>query len=132
MPRGDGTGPMGFGPKTGRAYGYRAGDGMPGFMNPISGFGMGARFGRGRGAGFRGGGWRNMFYATGLSGRQRAAMGWPEFGGGFYGTPTTPEMNRERQTQALRDQAGFLEEQLNAVRKRMEELSAQDETEKEK
>jgi len=41
MPRGDGTGPMGFGPMTGRAAGYCAGYGVPGFMNPIPGAGIG-------------------------------------------------------------------------------------------
>lgn len=39
MPRGDGTGPMGMGPMTGRAAGYCAGYPTPGFMNPY-----GARF----------------------------------------------------------------------------------------
>jgi len=43
MPRGDGTGPAGQGPRTGRGMGYCAGFGVPGFMNP--GFGRG--FGRG-------------------------------------------------------------------------------------
>jgi len=37
MPRGDGTGPMGFGPMTGRAAGYCAGYPVPGFMNPMGG-----------------------------------------------------------------------------------------------
>ena len=37
MPRGDGTGPMGFGPMTGRAAGYCAGYSVPGYMNPIPG-----------------------------------------------------------------------------------------------
>ena len=41
MPRGDGTGPMGLGPMTGRAAGYCAGYPVPGFMNPYGG-----RFGR--------------------------------------------------------------------------------------
>jgi uncharacterized protein DUF5320 len=31
MPGGDGTGPMGMGPMTGRAAGYCAGNGAPGF-----------------------------------------------------------------------------------------------------
>ena len=35
MPAGDGTGPVGFGPMTGRAAGYCAGYPVPGFMNPI-------------------------------------------------------------------------------------------------
>ena len=43
MPFGDGTGPMGLGPMTGRAAGYCAGYGMPGFMNPIPGRGFWGR-----------------------------------------------------------------------------------------
>jgi len=34
MPLGDGTGPAGMGPMTGRAAGYCAGFPMPGYMNP--------------------------------------------------------------------------------------------------
>jgi hypothetical protein len=34
MPRGDGTGPAGMGPMTGRAAGYCAGYDVPGYMNP--------------------------------------------------------------------------------------------------
>lgn len=37
MPRGDGTGPAGMGPMTGRAAGYCAGYGVPGYVNPIPG-----------------------------------------------------------------------------------------------
>jgi len=37
MPRGDGTGPMGMGPMTGRAAGLCAGYPTPGFMNPYWG-----------------------------------------------------------------------------------------------
>jgi hypothetical protein len=37
MPRGDGTGPLGMGPMTGRAAGYCAGYPIPGFMNPYWG-----------------------------------------------------------------------------------------------
>jgi hypothetical protein len=92
MPGGDRTGPMGLGPMTGRAAGYCAGFGMPGYANPAPGRGFGMGFGRGRGlggrgfgmgfgrgrglggCGFGGGGrgWRNMFYATGLPGWRRA------------------------------------------------------------
>ena len=49
MPQGDGTGPAGQGPMTGRGMGFCTGFNVPGFMNP--GFGRG--FGRGRGRGFR-------------------------------------------------------------------------------
>ena len=45
MPRGDGTGPAGMGPMTGRAAGYCAGYNMPGYMNPYgSRLGTGAPF----------------------------------------------------------------------------------------
>ncbi len=37
MPGGDGTGPAGLGPMTGRAAGFCAGYGVPGYMNPIAG-----------------------------------------------------------------------------------------------
>ena len=70
MPRGDGTGPAGLGPMTGRATGYCAGYEQPGHMNPIPGRGFWCRGGR---AGGRG--WRHWYYATGLTGWQRAPMG---------------------------------------------------------
>jgi len=40
MPAGDGTGPLGFGPMTGRAAGYCAGYPVPGYMNPLPGGGF--------------------------------------------------------------------------------------------
>ena len=59
MPRGDGTGPAGMGPMTGRAAGFCAGYPAPGYANPMPGrrfgYGMVSRFGwlfgRGRGWG---------------------------------------------------------------------------------
>ncbi len=53
MPRGDGTGPNGAGPMTGRAMGFCAGFNSPGFMNPGFGRGMGLRRGFGRGFAWR-------------------------------------------------------------------------------
>jgi hypothetical protein len=38
MPFGDGTGPMGLGPMTGRGAGFCAGFGRPGFASPIPGY----------------------------------------------------------------------------------------------
>lgn len=37
MPAGDGTGPRGLGPMTGRAAGYCVGYPAPGYMNPAAG-----------------------------------------------------------------------------------------------
>ena len=130
MPGGDGTGPTGAGPMTGRAAGYCAGNAAPGYVNPGGGRGFG---GRGRGGGGRGGfGWRNRFYATGLTGWQRAAMGYPAFGGvapgaGPYPGPVAPAMDGEPQLEALKAQAEYLEETLDGIRKRMEELEAKSE-----
>lgn len=63
MPRGDGKGPEGRGPMTGRRAGYCSGNDEPGVENDSSrrgfGFGFGGgkgqvRRGRGRGQGFGG------------------------------------------------------------------------------
>jgi hypothetical protein len=123
MPAGNGTGPMGMGPMAGRAAGFCAGHGVPGYMNPAAGRGSG----RGRGAwGGRGGGggrgWRNMFYATGLTGWQRAAGAGPVWGGlaPYAAAPT-----REQQLEALKGQAEYFEDALSALRKRIEELEAE-------
>ncbi len=115
MPRGDGTGPAGFGPMTGRGAGYCAGYQSAGFMNPLFGRGFGCGWGRG-GGGF---GRRNRFYATGLTGWQRAAMGAPPYPPAF-----APYFSREQQVDALRSQAGYLEQELEAIRKRLEELES--------
>jgi len=112
-----------MGPMTGRAAGFCAGYGMPGYMNPVAGRRMGMGSGRGRGAwGGRGGGrgWRNMFYATGLTGWQRAAAGWPMAGGvPPYAAPT-----REQELEALKGQAEYFEGALGDLRKRIDELEA--------
>lgn len=42
MPGGDGTGPMGWGPRSGRAAGYCSGYGRPGYANPLPGRRFGA------------------------------------------------------------------------------------------
>ena len=81
MPRGDGTGPAGMGPMTGRAAGFCAGYSVPGYANPVGGrgyggWGRGGGFGRGRGFG-RGFGWA------------RAGYGYPAWGGTVAGTSST-------------------------------------------
>ena len=129
MPGGDGTGPAGMGPMTGRAAGYCAGYPVPGYMNPIAGRGF---WGRGRGGG---GGWgrRNWFYATGLPGWQRAGMGMPAYGGppvppgqaAPYAAPFAPTATREQELDALKGQAEYFEDALGGIRKRIEELQSQ-------
>jgi len=128
MPGGDGTGPAGMGPMTGRAAGYCAGYPMPGFMNPVGGRGF---YGGGRGRG--GGGWgrRNGYYATGLTGWQRAAYGAPAYGGVMptpvaapYGAPYSPAASQEQELNALKSQAEYFEDALDGIKKRISELEA--------
>jgi hypothetical protein len=127
MPGGDGTGPGGMGPMTGRAAGYCAGYPVPGYMNPTPGFG----FGYGRGGGW---GRRNWFRATGLTGWQRAAAGWPAFGAPApYGAapgpaapwPAAPTMGPQQEIDLLKGQAEYFEDALDGIRKRIEEIEAQ-------
>ncbi len=63
MPFGDGTGPRGMGPMTGRAAGFCAGFGRPGFANPIPGRGFG--FGRRIPYGYSYAGWYGYPYYGG-------------------------------------------------------------------
>jgi hypothetical protein len=108
MPRGDRTGPMGMGPRTGRAAGFCSGSGTPGYANPAPGRGFG--MGGGRGGGGRG--WRNMYYATGQP-------GWMRFGS--FGAPyRSPDPEVEKQ--ALKNQADALHSELNLIKKRLDEI----------
>ncbi len=129
MPRGDGTGPVGMGPMTGRAAGYCAGYPAPGFMNPIGGRGYG---GRGRGGG-GGRGRRNRFYATGMPGWQRAGMGVPAYGEPPayptpYAAPFAPAATTEQELDALKGQAEYFGDALEDIKKRIEELQVKSET----
>lgn len=119
MPGGNRTGPMGMGPMTGRGAGYCAGSPAPGYMNP--GFGSGW-FGRGRGGGGRG--WRNWFYATGMTGWQRAATPGP-WGSAYSAPYVAPVAAGTQEIDALRAQAEYLAGALNEVRSRIDQLEKQ-------
>ncbi|MCK4550655.1 MAG: DUF5320 domain-containing protein [Candidatus Aenigmarchaeota archaeon] len=101
MPGGDGTGPRGMGPMTGRRAGYCTGYNMPGYANAIPGrgaFGMGRRFfarGRGFGAGFS----------------QEVAA-----------APVPQQPSKEERIQALEQQKAAIEEGLKQIEKELSEL----------
>jgi hypothetical protein len=125
MPAGDGTGPEGMGPMTGRRAGYCAGSSMPGYANPMPGRGLGMGWGRGRGWSGGGRGWRHWYYATGLPRWARfgyaPAWGAPPsaaYSQGQYGAPPTPE----QEVEFLKAQAEGLQQQLDAVSQRIAEL----------
>jgi len=105
---------------TGRGAGFCAGFAMPGYANPA--FGRGFGLGRGRGAwarGFGGGGrgWRNRFYTTGQPGWMRYGVPAPD----FFPDP-------ESEKRSLKAQADAMQGELDAIRKRLEELDTEGET----
>lgn len=111
MPRGDRTGPTGMGPMTGRGMGCFNGFAAPGYANSVGfagGFGCGC--GRGRGH-------RNMFRATGMTGWAR------------YGYPANTGTNTAAFDEKvfLSNQAEFLENQLQQVKKQLSGLNEKDE-----
>ena len=126
MPGGDGTGPAGMGPMTGRAAGYCAGYSVPGYANGVGGRGYGF-FGRGRGGGR---GRRNGFYATGMPGWARAGAGYPAWGavaGQYPVAPVAPmpTVTTEQELAGLKQQAEYMGNALSEISKRIEELEAE-------
>jgi len=100
MPRGDGTGPLGLGPMTGRAAGFCAGFPVPGFLNPVPGLGWG-----------RGWAWRRWAWAR--------PWGFPlAYPWGFGYAPVYDEK------EALKAWSGALRRQLEAIEKRLAELES--------
>jgi len=100
MPRGDGTGPMGMGPLTGRGMGYCIGAGYPGNVRGGGRF-FGRGFGMGRGMG------RGVFWGTA-----------PVFGGGF---PAPVSVEQEKAV--LENQVLAMEQNLAEMKKRLSEMA---------
>ena len=73
-------------------------------------------FGRGRGR-------RTWFWATGLTGWQRAGQGQPAFGMPVPVAPYQP--TAEQELAALRDQVAFMEDGMKQVQERIRELEKQ-------
>jgi len=100
MPGYDGTGPAGQGSMTGGGRGFCAGV-LTGIRPASPGF-----FGRGGGRGRR-----NWFFATGLTGWQRAEMGFPLQGNSFS--------SGKEEKETLKEQAKYFEEQLKSINERI-------------
>ena len=125
MPRGDGTGPGGMGPMTGRSAGYCAGYSVPGYMNPVGGRGMGMGWGRGRGFG-RGFGWGRAGYGLPAYG---AAVNPYAYGGAvnphaYGGAPFASAITAQQELDGLKGQAEYLKDSLDEIKKRIEELES--------
>jgi len=115
MPWGDRSGPAGMGPRTGRGAGFCGGYDRPGAADWSGG--PGGFGGRGRGGGFGGGrrGSRHWFHATGLPGWARGAA-W----GAMPFAPESPVSEQE----SLKRQGDALQTQLDAVKKRLDEIGS--------
>ncbi len=122
MPFGNGTGPNGLGPMTGRGAGYCAGYGVPGNAS------SGARGGWGRGN-------RNWYRATGLTRWQRGPYGGAPYGGWGQYPPAYPPAyapappagygpTADEEQRMLSDHIEGLENQLQDAKKRLEELES--------
>jgi len=108
MPGGDGTGPMGEGPMTGRAAGPCADNQTLDNLNRTAGFGWGYGAGNGRGFGRGRGGGRG--FQRGRRGIQGGARG-------FVATNNDAEMDM------LRQQAVQMEATLSTIMKRLDQLA---------
>jgi len=119
MPRGDGTGPGGLGPMTGRAAGYCAGYSVPGYMNPSGGrLGLGFGYGRGYGRGFGRGMGRGYGRAYWPANSYPVSPPPVAYGGGFY----QPTIEPKQEMEMLAEDAKALKEQLEEINKRVSEL----------
>jgi len=112
MPWGDRTGPMGWGPMTGRGFGFCAGNDQPGFY---AGPGGGRAWGRGRGRGFG-------------PGRGLGRRGW--FGAGppaqpYQAAPPAADMAAEQEKEMLKREAQNLKEAMTRLEQRLQELEDQ-------
>ena len=136
MPRGDQTGPEGMGPQTGREAGCCAGHDIPGHAHPFPRGGYDHGFGHGHGR-MRGRGgapgmgrrwrrfhWRHMHPAMAMHAWHGYGPGWyaPSEGYGSCCEPTPEQVLGE-----MKQHAEWLQEELEAVSKRIEELEVQGE-----
>ena len=107
MPKGDQTGPYGYGPMSGRGAGFCAGYDMPGYAHP----GM---FGRGmRMRAWGGRGMRHRFYTGGRH-------GW--MGNAAYAVPYPVDVTPEEKQDMLKTREAWLKEQLEEVRQDLSEV----------
>lgn len=103
MPFGDGTGPQGQGPMSGRGLGRCSGSNSPGYTQQKPGCG-------------RGRGFRNWFQSTGLFGWQRAKRNMPAWG------RTQTENSPEQEKQALKTELENLHNQAERIEQRLQDL----------
>jgi len=109
MPGFDGTGPMGTGAMTGGGRGFCATpEGMP-LRRSFTGRFLGG-----------GRGFRNWYRETGIPGWMRAYYGYPAFGNPL--SSYNQEPSTEEELNMLKEQSGFLKNQLTDINNRINSL----------
>ncbi|MEM3265304.1 MAG: DUF5320 domain-containing protein [Thermoplasmata archaeon] len=103
MPYGDGTGPWGYGPRSGRRAGFCAGYPVPGYLNNKV-----PRYG-GYGFGFRG----RFNYSPHVSG---------PYGSAYFPESTVANLSKEEQKRILEEELKELEEEKKAIEKRLKDI----------
>ncbi len=117
MPGGNGTGPSGMGPMTGRAAGYCAGYSLPGYINVLRRrFSLGRGIGRG---GFRGS--PAPGFGLGRGGLPRSMERFPGYSKASVSPYQAPTKEEERSF--LEEQSKLLKEEIKGLEKRIEELT---------
>ncbi len=137
MPRGDGTGPWGLGPMTGRGAGFCAGYPAPGFVNPIPGRGWprgrgggrGFGMGRGRGRGFHPYGYAPYAfdygypaYAPSYSPTYADPAYNPTSSQPAYGYSGYPQLTKDQELKMLQEEASALKSEMETIETRIKEL----------
>ena len=112
MPRGNGTGPAGMGPMTGRAMGYCGGYGGPGFTVAAPGRVCGR--GAFRGRAFWPGSWCRP--AADYGRRPQVGARWPW---------RAWRISREDELEYLKEQASALKEELGVISDRISEMGSE-------
>ena len=113
---GDGTGPAGLGPKTGRGAGYCAGYSVPGYQNtaiPRRGYWRTGSWGVGRG-------YRNIYNATGLTRWQHVGTTPPV-------ATTSPVLTKEQKLEALKKQAEYLKIEFEKITRLIKDVNLEKE-----
>ncbi|MDX9696739.1 MAG: DUF5320 domain-containing protein [Bacteroidales bacterium] len=101
MPRGDKTGPQGFGPMTGRRMGLCVGNNNPGFANNTN-----TRFGFGR-----------QFKSENSGGQGRRLFGRRFFTSDMQELSTDNRINLENEIKSLKEKISFLETKVSGFNK---------------
>lgn len=122
MPAFDKRGPLGQGPRTGRGFGYCA-------STTGSSHGQPVVYGVGRGGIPHGGGRGFAFGGRRGRGQRFGDRRFAPLEPGFYPAPASVQMTAEQEIAGLKEESQILQDQLNQINTRIEDLVSEQEKE---